>query len=83
VTFDYPRPGFRVIGFVTRELVSQQGERLYAVFMPTVPNPTTGYLLFMPVAQTHLEDITVEDAVKMVVSGGVVAPGTFHPWLVG
>ena len=81
VSFDYPRPGIRAIGFVTREARSAQGEPIYVVFMPTTPNPTTGFLLFMPVDGVEETGLTVEQALKMVVSAGVVTPSGFRPRL--
>ena len=79
VIFEYPRPGMRAIGFVTRELASADGELHYTVFLPTTPNPTSGFLLLIPVADTEETGLTVDQALKMVVSGGVVIPPTFHP----
>jgi uncharacterized membrane protein len=79
VTFEFPRPGVRAVGFVTREMRSGEGEPLYALFMPHTPNPTTGYLLILPVDQTLPANLGVDEAVKMIVSGGVVTPNHFHP----
>ena len=81
VSFDFPRPGVRAIGFVTQETQSKEGEPLCCIFMPHTPNPTTGYMLFLPKAMTAETDLTVEDALKMIVSGGVVAPRDFRPTL--
>ena len=44
------------------------------VFLPTTPNPTSGYLLFVPRSQLIILDMSVEDGIKMVVSGGIVTP---------
>ena len=44
------------------------------VFVPKVPNPTTGFLLFVPRAQLRPLDMSVEDAIKMIVSGGIITP---------
>lgn len=79
VSFDFPRPGIRALGFVTRELVARTGERLYLVFMPTTPNPTTGYMLYLPVELVQETGLSIDQAIRMVVSGGVVAPDSFHP----
>ncbi len=79
VIFEYPRPGMRAIGFVTRELTTADGELHYAIFLPTTPNPTSGFLLLVPVADTMETGLTVDQALKMVVSGGVVIPPTFRP----
>lgn len=79
VIFEYPRPGMRAIGFVTRELVDAEGEKFYSVFLPTTPNPTSGFLLLLPASDTEATGLTVDQAIKMVVSGGVVIPSTFRP----
>jgi uncharacterized membrane protein len=79
VSFDFPRPGIRAVGFVTREITSSTGESLYLVFMPTTPNPATGFMLYLPVRLAQETGLTIDQAIKMVVSGGVVAPDSFHP----
>ncbi len=79
VTFEFPRSGVRAIGFVTREMLSPEGVRQVAVFMPHTPNPTTGYLLVLPATDVETAGLTVDEAVKMIVSGGVVWPGSFRP----
>ncbi len=66
------RPGVRAIGFVTAE-VERDGQRLVVVYVPTMPNPTSGFALFFTEDQVFDSGMTVEEAVKFVVSGGVVA----------
>jgi uncharacterized membrane protein len=71
VFVEWPRKGVRAVGFVTAEVV-REGERLVVVYVPTMPNPTSGFALFF-----HEEEVTdcgmnVEEAVKFVVSGGMV-----------
>jgi uncharacterized membrane protein len=75
VILEYPRPGLRTIGFVTGEVESKsEGRRFLSVFVPTPPNPTSGVLVL--VAEEDVVDLAVpmEEAVKMVFSGGVAAP---------
>lgn len=78
VMIEFPRPGVRSIGFVTQReqgLVQEcAGEHLTAVFLPTTPNPTSGYLLYFPTDQVHKLPITVEDAMKLIISGGAYLP---------
>ena len=50
------------------------GEELMTVFMPNAPNPTTGFVMFMPAKDVILLDMSIEDGAKMVVSAGLVAP---------
>ncbi|WP_085812269.1 DUF502 domain-containing protein [Geoanaerobacter pelophilus] len=71
VFVEWPRPGVRAVGFVTAE-VERQGEKLVVVYVPTMPNPTSGFALFFKEDEVHDCGMTVEDAVKFVVSGGAV-----------
>ncbi|WP_129126079.1 DUF502 domain-containing protein [Geomonas oryzae] len=71
VFVEWPRKGVRAVGFVTAE-VEHDGERLVVVYVPTMPNPTSGFALFFHEGEVQDCGMTVEDAVKFVVSGGVV-----------
>lgn len=71
VFVEWPRKGVRAVGFVTAEVV-RNGERLVVVYVPTMPNPTSGFALFFREEEVLESGMTVEDAVKFVVSGGVV-----------
>ena len=79
VLIEYPRPGVWAVAFLTSEergVVQQTLDlELTAVFMPTTPNPTTGFLMYVPSDEVHPLDITVEDAMKIIISGGVYFPG--------
>lgn len=72
VFVEWPRPGVRAIGFVTAE-VERDGQRLVVVYVPTMPNPTSGFALFFREDEVFESGMTVEEAVKFVVSGGMVA----------
>ena len=78
VLVEYPRKGIWVIGFVTGEtkgeVQSLNENQLINIFIPTTPNPTSGFLLFLPKQDLVYMDMKVEDAVKMVISGGIVTP---------
>jgi len=74
VMVEFPCPGSLAIGFVTGTIESAGGVPHYRVFVPTTPNPTSGFLLFVPVGKVLHTDLSVEDGIKMVVSGGVLAP---------
>ncbi len=84
VMIEYPRPGLYAIGFVTGETPSavlgcQPPERveekgLLNVFVPTTPNPTSGMLVLLPSGQVTPLSLSVEDGLKLVISGGVVGP---------
>lgn len=73
VFVEWPRPGVRAVGFVTAE-VERNGERLVVVYVPTMPNPTSGFALFFREEEVQESGMSVEEAVKFVVSGGVVVP---------
>jgi len=79
VYFEYPRKGVYTVGFVTgqaRRISEYDGEKSYLnVFVPTTPNPTSGYYLLVPEQEVIQSDMTVEDAFKLVISGGLVVPG--------
>jgi len=71
VFVEWPRVGVRAVGFVTAE-VERDGEKLVVVYVPTMPNPTSGFALFFRECDVHESGMTVEEAVKFVVSGGAV-----------
>ena len=71
VFVDWPRVGVRAVGFVTAEVL-RDGEKLIVVYVPTMPNPTSGFALFFRESEVHDSGMTVEEAVKFVVSGGAV-----------
>ncbi len=83
VLFEYPRRGSWAIGFITGrtegEVQNVTEEEVVNVFLPTTPNPTSGYLLFIPRSELVLLDMTVEEGIKMVVSGGIVTPPDRRP----
>ncbi len=71
VFVEWPRPGVKAVGFVTAEVV-RNGERLVVVYIPTMPNPTSGFALFFREEDVSDSGMSVEEAVKFVVSGGAV-----------
>jgi uncharacterized membrane protein len=78
VLVEYPRPGIWAIGFVTSkasgEINKTIAEDSVAVFLPTTPNPTSGYIVFLPRTRVEPLDMTVEEGFKLVVSAGAVTP---------
>ncbi|MEC8667128.1 MAG: DUF502 domain-containing protein [Pseudomonadota bacterium] len=81
----YPRKDIWAIGFVSTEAKgevatrAQTGSTLMSVFVPTTPNPTSGFLLFFPKEDVIELDMTVEDAAKLVISAGLVYPNAKDP----
>ena len=77
VLIDFPHSQMKSIGFVTRVLREQgTGRELAAVYVPTTPNPTSGYLEIVPVEKITPTDWTVDQAMGFIISGGAVAPDT-------
>ena len=80
VMLEYPRPGVYSIGFVTGISEGEVQEVTKAetvnVFVPTTPNPTSGYLLFVPKSELIYLEMSVEEGVKLVVSAGIITPET-------
>ena len=77
---EYPRKGLYAVVFISTatkgEIRHKAGDHdeLYSVFLPTTPNPTSGFLLFVPRADVLVLDMSVEDAAKLVISAGLVVP---------
>jgi len=75
VLVDFPRDGLKAIGFVMRTFNdARSGEELAAVYVPTAPNPTSGYLQIVPLANLISTDIPTDQAMTMILSGGAIAP---------
>jgi uncharacterized membrane protein len=75
---EYPRPGMVAVAFVTsaEQGIIQEvtGQELVAVFVPTTPNPTSGYLIYLPPQEIVFLDISIEEAMKLIISGGAYQP---------
>ncbi len=76
VLIEFPRRGVQAIGFVTGvtkgEVQRKTGEEVINVFVPTTPNPTSGFLIFAPHDEVKDISMSIEDGVKYVISGGIV-----------
>lgn len=85
VMFEYPTSGSYAIGFVTNEnkepfeVTDKLGKPVVSIFMPTTPNPTSGFLLLVPREKCTFLNMSVADAMKMIVSVGTVLPGQQPP----
>lgn len=78
---EYPRKGIWAVAFISTnsggELLTKTGQKeMTSVFLPTTPNPTSGFLLFVPTEDVLELDMTVEEAAKLVISAGLVMPPT-------
>lgn len=75
VLIDFPSPQMKTVGFVTQILTDDDtGQKLAAVYVPTTPNPTSGYLEIVPLEKVVSTDWTVDEAMTFIISGGAVAP---------
>ncbi len=78
VLVEFPRKGIRTIGFVTNETRDTSGQRLLNIFIPTSPNPTSGFLQIVHEEDVIWTDLSIDTALKMVVSGGRLSPDEIH-----
>lgn len=80
ILIEYPRKGLWSIGFVTGmvspQIQSHLSDRMLGIFIPTTPNPTTGWYAVVPEDEVINLSMSIEDAFKIVVSGGIVSPGS-------
>lgn len=80
ILVEYPRPGIWAIAFVTgtmsSEIQSQMTRPMLSIFVPTTPNPTTGWYAIVPEDDVVNISMSIEDAFKVVISGGIVSPTT-------
>ncbi len=78
VILEYPRKGIWILGFVSTETGGEVAEKIndkmLNIFIPTTPNPTSGFLIFVPKKDTIELNMSVEDGIKFVISGGLVDP---------
>ena len=73
VFVEYPRKGVWTLGFVTKETKNDNNQRFYNLFVPTTPNPTSGFFLIIPIDDVKETDINVEEGFQMIVSSGMVS----------
>jgi uncharacterized membrane protein len=83
VMVEFPCAGSHSVGFVTSEqndlLASKTGEKLVNVFIPTTPNPTSGFLIIVPVSKVTKLDMSVPDGIKYIISLGALSPESLPP----
>lgn len=79
VLIDFPSPEMKTVGLVTRVLKdTNTGRDLAAVYVPTTPNPTSGYLEIVPLERVTSTEWTLDEAMAFIMSGGAVAPDTMN-----
>tara|TARA_Y100000768_G_C23760042_1_gene578163 strand:+ start:53 stop:577 length:525 start_codon:yes stop_codon:yes gene_type:complete len=73
VMVEFPRKGVWTIGFVTGESVDKNNNEYYHIIVPTTPNPTSAYLLFVLKDDVKGTDLTIDEGIKTIISGGVLS----------
>ena len=76
---EFPCKGTWSVGFISTQTGGEirdktPGDQILTVFIPTTPNPTNGFLIFMPAKDVIVLDMSIEDAAKLIISGGLVSP---------
>ncbi|MFC1481918.1 DUF502 domain-containing protein [Candidatus Neomarinimicrobiota bacterium] len=73
IWLEYPRKGIWSLGFVTGQSLSGDGVPYYNIFIATTPNPTSGFVIFVPVADTIEAGLSIEEGFKLLISGGMIS----------
>ncbi len=74
VIVEYPRLGMKAFAFLTGNIKTQNGAELSSIFIPTTPNPTSGFLIYLPEQDIEETDLSIEEGMKLIVSGGILVP---------
>ena len=78
VLIEFPRPGIHSIGLVTSRMDNPDGGEFLSIYIPTTPIPSSGFLVIVPDSEVITTDISVEDAMSVVVSGGILTRRVFE-----
>ncbi len=74
VIVEYPRVGMKAFAFVTGNIKTKDGEELTSIFVPTTPNPTSGFLIYLPEDDIIETSMDIEEGMKLIISGGILVP---------
>ncbi|MBC8549660.1 MAG: DUF502 domain-containing protein [Candidatus Brocadiales bacterium] len=74
VIVEYPRVGMKAFAFVTGGIKTEDGTELTSLFIPTTPNPTSGFLIYLPEEDISETNLNIEEGMKLIVSGGILVP---------
>ena len=74
VFVEFPREGMTTLAFITNEVIDKSGEKLYAIYIPTAPIPTSGYFEMVTEDKITHTDISVDEGLKIVISSGMILP---------
>jgi uncharacterized membrane protein len=80
VFVEFPREGMQTIAFITSEITEKSGKKLFTIYVPTAPLPTSGYLEIVTEDKLIRTDIPVDEAMKMVISSGMILPTRMDIW---
>ncbi len=78
VLVDFPRTGIKSIGLITSHVTTPDGEELLSVYIPTTPIPSSGFLIYAKTSEVTLTDMSVDEAMRIVISGGVLSTRVFE-----
>jgi len=74
VIVEYPRAGMKAFAFVTGNIKTKDGTELTSIFIPTTPNPTSGFLIYLSEEDIIETDMDIEEGMKLIISGGILVP---------
>jgi len=80
VIVEYPRVGMKAFAFVTGGIKIEAGTELTSLFIPTTPNPTSGFLIYLPEEDISETNLNIEEGMKLIVSGGILVPDRMEPY---
>jgi len=78
VVLDFPRVGIKSIGLITSRFTNNRGEDMMAIYIPTTPIPSSGFLVLVPVEEVTLTDMSVDEAMRIIISGGLLSGRVFE-----
>ena len=75
---DYPRMGIKSIGLITSTMIDTDGDEVLSVYIPTTPIPSSGFLVIVAASEVTRTDMSVEEAMRVVISGGIRLDDAFR-----
>ncbi|MFC1900261.1 DUF502 domain-containing protein [Chloroflexota bacterium] len=78
VLVEFPREGMKTIAFITNDIEDESGNKLYAIFIPTAPIPTSGYFEIVTEDKITRTNLTIDEALRMIMSSGMVSPAKIN-----
>jgi uncharacterized membrane protein len=75
---EHPRKGMWCLGFLTSIIQVSKSQKMATIYIPTAPTPNSGFVVMVPYSEVNDTDLSVQDAMSMVLSGGIIAPDSFN-----